>query len=146
MKKQAQREEPSSSAKAAAKPRVGGPKVYTSPAEILCQMSPPQCTISINFNDVRFVAKFHVDHERWTPFEEFNNRSKSRRFRDADWKTALASVHKWCWEKWDVCRDIFPLEEDMAEQQPGHVPAELLSALQPTVLKAGPPKKYERGG
>ena len=117
-----------------------GPALYFSPASILSQLQPPNCSIRLNNNDWRWSSSFKGESPTWV--EEFANSTFSRSFDRSNWKSKLMAVHSHCWLKWSLARDAMPLDPGSEEQIPGQIPEEIFQELGPVIAKLPTRKKY----
>ena len=78
-----------------------------------------------------------MDHDFW--IGDFKQKSISRSLSKSTWLASLQAVHRWAWQKWDLVRAEWPLDDPAAEQEPG---AEIVQSLQPIIRAMGEKKKY----
>ena len=130
--------EPSSSARGRRGP--GGPKLFSSPAELLDQLSPPGAKLTLNFNDRRWVC--HYKHTSDFFIEPYAKKYFTRSFAPSTWKQKLEEVHEFAWNKWQLAQSELPLGAGVEPQMPGKLPRHLLPELEAAVRDMPEPKKY----
>ena len=120
--------------------RAGGLKLHSSPAHLLQQLAPPHCSLSLNFNDRRWVAKWQIESDFFIPPYHLKHHTKT--FNLTTWQQRLLDMHRFCWDKWELCKTTHPLPTGVQAQVPGKVDPEILKELAKVVQSLPEPKKY----
>ena len=116
-------------------PRSSVPKVNKSPDEVLRKITPPGAFIGLNFVDHRFTSRFPSDHEILQG-TKYAQKTKDAAFvLKRTWEEAIALVHRFNWEKWQLLADSNPLPAGVTQQVPGSVPQDVLDGLRPIIAK-----------
>ena len=113
-------------------------KIYTTPQEVLCCMMPPGCRMVLNFNDHRFMTTWLGPEPKEMPLD-LRGQHFSKRFTNKPWRLALAECHERIWTKWSYVKKALPLKGGMTPQEPGKVPEEVLTGLEPFLKKTSHP-------
>ena len=126
-------------------------KKYTSP-DILREISPPGCRITLNTNEHRFTSawKRSIECEAWV--DELANKSYSQSFNSSvtdDWKLKLAAVHSYAWTKWSIAVDHCTIPElqlptGAVEPTPGMIPEDVYQQLSPSIQTLPARKQYSK--
>eukprot|EP00438_Fugacium_kawagutii_P012976 Skav229746 [mRNA] locus=scaffold1287:489257:493660:+ [translate_table: standard] len=112
-----------------------------SPEEILGLLAPPGCRLGISFQDHRFTSRYPVESSSLKG--KFAQKTMTVSFAlRKPWKDALREVHKFNWEKWQVCKHLYPLPLGQVEQAPGDVSSEVFEMLEPTIKGLGDAVRY----
>ena len=125
---------------------IPGMHLYRSPDEILGPLAPPQCSLTLNHNDHRWVSTWpkSITSEHW--MDELAKRTFSRVFdRHLNWKDKLRVVHEHAWDKWALAANHDPrlkLREGQVEPVHGQIPDSVLEELAPKIAELPPRKKY----
>ena len=61
-----------------------------------------------------------------------------------DWESALVEIHRHMWEKFNLTKDRWGLKENMEEQCPGEVPADVITDLKPIIARMPPATQYAK--
>ena len=123
--------------------RVHGPHApaaFSSPADILSELEPPECKLSLNANDWRWVSSFRCQSELF--IDKLQAKFHTKTFDAGNWKSKLQDIHRFIWAKWDLIREQYPLAEGRSEQIPGIVPPGIFEQLAPIIQRLPPAKKY----
>ena len=123
----------------------GGLKLYSSPSEVLSRLSPPNCALTLNFRDHRFVSTWKISSEKWQDFPELKKKTFTRTFnKDGNWLAQLQEVHRSMWTKWAVCPEENPLDLDsgQCEQEPGMIEDDIIAELTPIIRGLPAKTKY----
>ena len=114
--------------------RISGPRVYSTP-DILQRLEPCGIfKIRLDFNALRFQLETKVKESdpRWLGQKIKSQKTFSKSFNSTgDWEFALGEVHRHMWDKFNLTKDRWPLKENMEEQCPGEIPADVISDLKP---------------
>eukprot|EP00434_Breviolum_minutum_P035507 symbB.v1.2.031433.t1/scaffold3648.1/size52728/2 len=118
---------------------------FRSPEEILSQLWPPKCKIGLSQFDHRFYSTYGLDNPKLS--DEYKKKSYSCTFVTLrTWQQALIEVHRFNWSKWNLVKDDLPLPAGKEAQEPGVVPQEIFDALEPTIKRLPPVKRYYARG
>ena len=110
--------------------RMVGPRVYSTP-DILQRLEPCGIfKIRLDFNAHRFQLETKVNDPRWLGQKSQKTFSKSFNS-TGDWEFALGEIHRHMWDKFKLTKDRWRLKENMEEQCPGEIPADVISDLKP---------------
>ena len=123
--------------------RVHGPHApaaFSSPADILSELEPPECKLSLNANDWRWVSSFRCQSELF--IDKLQAKFHTKTFDAGNWKSKLQDIHRFIWNKWDLIREQYPLPQGKSEQIPGIVPPGIFEQLAPIIQRLPPAKKY----
>ena len=138
-------------AEAAVRDRVVGPRVFTTP-EVLERIEPHGIfKVRLDFNAHRFQLETKVKENdpRWVGQKAQKTLSKSFQLKKTsaysrDWESALVEIHKHMWEKFNLTKDRWGLRENMEEQRPGEVPADVITDLKPIIARMPPATQYAK--
>eukprot|EP00434_Breviolum_minutum_P025129 symbB.v1.2.022202.t1/scaffold1958.1/size138524/13 len=131
--------------------RVVGPRVFTT-ADILERIEPYGIfKVRLDFNAHRFQLETKVKENdpRWVGQKAQKTLSKSFQLKRTSassrgWESALVEIHKHIWEKFNLAKDRWGLRENMEEQRPGEVPADVITDLKPIIARMPPATQYAK--
>ena len=100
--------------------------------EIMDLIQPPGCTFGISHHDHRFTSVWKYDHSSLGG--AYAQKRFSRSFVQVrTWPEALEEVHRHNWEKWNMVKHQYPLDDGEQEQVPGQIRKEVLVMLKPVI-------------